>query len=1334
MKRDKDKTESPPRVKRKRLRRIADRNLASQEDKAESPPFDEEEEKDEDSLERFIVSDFSEVASGGAQDSMEVDDEHEEEEEAEPTEEPEDVREKARKLFAALSEKKEKQKANMSRLLTDVADVADWGTEAAVDARAAEPVHSALSEAEEEEEDVRLSSDELISFDLSLADLDENEAEDNDDDDDEEAAHRAARIQLSPLEEEWDAYTEERKETRMQVISTLQRMDKGWQARLRHLFSRLKEEEEHRVAETRQSVQARRAREGARLLGLLPAPMPEMHTAAYRNTDAPWRNSMIHLFHQLPVIAWILLREVISFKGVRGGILADEMGLGKTMTLLTVIALDRITGYEILEQRRAERHSMLEDTRAEDGDDGLNLDHMPSLVVCPNSIVTNWVDEAKRFYDPCKLDVLVLKKEYTPDWQETLKPEDLVDRDLIVINYEALRNLYKELHNELSNDIYSRPKVYRRFLEEDDEEEEDEQAGTGPGRDEPPPPSASTRSELERKVRRLLAKGLDVGYRTIWSDRTKWKAKHVLFRLRLKRLILDESTQCKNDDTLNFRAALALKAVVRWNVSGTPLENNLDELYSQFLLLGFDRSMHSIRDKQTWHRLLLSENVSSGGGGDLLEAEKEASEETAAAANASLRPKLTPASRAVAKLKTRVLNVCMARREIHNVNAIDLLRPYLERAFAGEEQQEAWDRFVRLRTATKMERNAEQREDDRMKRKRRQLKRNKEAIRKSRFEAAIKARPPTSTALPEVDEDMEDNEEEGEEEEEQRQADELTFSLDRFVDEADLLDTMPPQSTAGHGAKRQRNREALDLNSLLTARSIDTRMLVQLDLQCAMTVKENKNVPSGFYWYTRQSEFRRCVKLVDHWMQRAFGLSLAQLSQTVQDVRTGLAAGNKTAAPLIHASLTRLLKEPFPIVAARFPVMAAFSVPEPIIFVAKMQPIERAVYQNALQQAKQSGGLASTAGGGGGAPQQQQQNVAFRCITRCRSACADYRTAANAPVFLEESRGKVWDVDGREPCREVDIAAFKKQIRDEIAERRDTTGELDGDNEDENAFYEVAQKATSVGVALEEEIKLVKKMVKVVQPLRLPTKYLMTLRAIEAIPANDKIIIFSDLVSFFPDLAEFLVKHGIKTIIIDGTMDARARQAAINQFNTEPASKARVLLASLKCADKGLNLQVANWEIFLISWWNGAVDEQAKRRILRAGQKKDVHYIYLVLLETIEELVLARGGEKSEMITSMIGDDDGLVKTGSNFSRPDTTRALLMDFEQGPYGPIVPEAATVGSGETRWGDRGMTGLLALPRCALGAGAFATIRLQAITTAQGKLDRTKLARALIQSTV
>jgi SNF2 family DNA or RNA helicase len=93
-----------------------------------------------------------------------------------------------------------------------------------------------------------------------------------------------------------------------------------------------------------------------------------------------------------------------------GGILADDMGLGKTLQALTWLAW--------LAAKRASEETV------------------PSLIVCPKSVVDNWVSEASRFYPSLEIQAQNGTR---------FDPARLPARSVLVINYTQLRLLQDDL-------------------------------------------------------------------------------------------------------------------------------------------------------------------------------------------------------------------------------------------------------------------------------------------------------------------------------------------------------------------------------------------------------------------------------------------------------------------------------------------------------------------------------------------------------------------------------------------------------------------------------------------------------------------------------------------------------------------------------------------------------------------------------------------------------------------------------------------------------------------------------------------------------------------------
>jgi len=182
----------------------------------------------------------------------------------------------------------------------------------------------------------------------------------------------------------------------------------------------------------------------------------------------PTRLAKVLRPYQKAGIAWLYFLRSYRF----AGILADDMGLGKTLQALAVLSQEKISG-------------------------------MPSLVVCPKTLLYNWKAEAQKFFP--ELSVLVY--EGSADERRALQ-ETIVRHDLVVISYSTLK------------------------------QDEEMLAGS---------------------------------------------------TVRFNYAILDEAQFIKNHATKNAQAVKKLNADYRLALTGTPMENNVSELWSlyDFLMPGF---------------------------------------------------------------------------------------------------------------------------------------------------------------------------------------------------------------------------------------------------------------------------------------------------------------------------------------------------------------------------------------------------------------------------------------------------------------------------------------------------------------------------------------------------------------------------------------------------------------------------------------------------------------------------------------------------------------------------------------------------------------------------
>ncbi|KAI1861655.1 uncharacterized protein JN550_010725 [Neoarthrinium moseri] len=191
-----------------------------------------------------------------------------------------------------------------------------------------------------------------------------------------------------------------------------------------------------------------------------------------------------------------------------------------------------------------------------------------------------------------------------------------------------------------------------------------------------------------------------------------------------------------------------------------------------------------------------------------------------------------------------------------------------------------------------------------------------------------------------------------------------------------------------------------------------------------------------------------------------------------------------------------------------------------------------------------------------------------------------------------------------------------------------------------------------------------------------------------------KFIVFSQFTSMLDIVERFFRKDGIRYARYDGGMKNDAREAALDSLRNDP--RTRVLLCSLRCGALGLNLTAASRVVILEPFWNPFVEEQAIDRVHRLTQKVDVVVYKLTVENTVEERILElqdkkrllaeqaiEGGMRKEALklgvkemmelfrhvpTSRRGDDDYGASTSSQFGDDAVVRQDVMASMAGMAG------------------------------------------------------------------
>ncbi|KAF5188532.1 Helicase-like transcription factor chr28 [Thalictrum thalictroides] len=295
------------------------------------------------------------------------------------------------------------------------------------------------------------------------------------------------------------------------------------------------------------------------------------------------------LRHQRIALSWMVQKETASVH-CSGGILADDQGLGKTISTIALILKEKPPSSKLsqisVKQEEPKAFNLDDD---DDGgifrENGLNGDtncghdmvNMSSmknenalmlakgrpaagtLIVCPTSVLRQWNDELQnKVSKETNLSVLVYHGS-----NRTKDPFELAKYDVVITTYYIV-----------SMEVPKQPLV----------DKDDEERGQAEGHGLPPIEFSSSKKRKyppsgDKKPRKNK-KGMDNALLESFA--------RPLARVGWFRVVLDEAQSIKNHRTQVARACWGLRAKRRWCLSGTPIQNHIDDLYSYFRFLRFD--------------------------------------------------------------------------------------------------------------------------------------------------------------------------------------------------------------------------------------------------------------------------------------------------------------------------------------------------------------------------------------------------------------------------------------------------------------------------------------------------------------------------------------------------------------------------------------------------------------------------------------------------------------------------------------------------------------------------------------------------------------------------
>ncbi|KAK6149892.1 hypothetical protein DH2020_017417 [Rehmannia glutinosa] len=278
------------------------------------------------------------------------------------------------------------------------------------------------------------------------------------------------------------------------------------------------------------------------------------------------------LKHQRIALSWMVNKET-KCTCCSGGILADDQGLGKTVSTIALILKERSPSSKASKANKEQSETEMLNLDEDDGASEIYHVKEPhkvnndktclqtkgrpaagTLIVCPTSVLRQWSEELhNKVTREADLSVLVYHGS-----NRTKDPLELAKYDVVITTYAIV-----------SMEVPKQPVV----------DENDDQIGT---------PFKGFSSSKKRKMLETISgktpcsgkknkKGIDNELLEIISG--------PLAKVGWFRVVLDEAQSIKNHRTQVARACWGLRAKRRWCLSGTPIQNAIDDLYSYFRFL-----------------------------------------------------------------------------------------------------------------------------------------------------------------------------------------------------------------------------------------------------------------------------------------------------------------------------------------------------------------------------------------------------------------------------------------------------------------------------------------------------------------------------------------------------------------------------------------------------------------------------------------------------------------------------------------------------------------------------------------------------------------------------
>lgn len=157
---------------------------------------------------------------------------------------------------------------------------------------------------------------------------------------------------------------------------------------------------------------------------------------------------------------------------------------------------------------------------------------------------------------------------------------------------------------------------------------------------------------------------------------------------------------------------------------------------------------------------------------------------------------------------------------------------------------------------------------------------------------------------------------------------------------------------------------------------------------------------------------------------------------------------------------------------------------------------------------------------------------------------------------------------------------------------------------------------------------------------------------------NQRALVFCQMTKMLDILEEFLQYRKYKYLRLDGGCQITDRRDMVNEFQDN--KEIFIFLLSTRAGGLGVTLTAADVVIFYDNDWNPTMDAQAADRAHRIGRTRDVYVYRLITKGTIEERIVRRAQQKSNVQQTVYS---GEVFKGNVFRTHDVM-SLLFDEQE----------------------------------------------------------------------